>query len=267
MIRPIALLTDFNSQDIFVGVLKGVILSINPWASITDLCHGVPPQDIRTGAFNLYCAHAYFPRKTIFCTVVDPGVGSERRAIALETERYFFVGPDNGVLFPAAQADGIRRAVVLDRPEFFLDKVSSTFHGRDIFSPIAAHISLSRDILELGSKIPVEELEALTFPKPETGEYGIQLTVLHQDTYGNLTLNLDRETFEAHCGDGFVLSAGLNTITDVYPAYAHAPAGRPFLLEASNGFMEIAVKNQSAAQALNLGTGSSLILKTSSLLP
>ncbi len=261
MIRPITLLTDFGNQDVFVGVLKGVILSINPWASITDLGHGVPPQDIHAGAFHLSIAHGYFPRGTIFCTVVDPGVGSDRRAVAIETERYFFVGPDNGVLYPAARADRVKKAVALERPEFFLKNISSTFHGRDIFAPVAAHLSLSRDLEDLGPKMAVSELTPLSFPEPRPTDQGLELTILHVDTYGNLTLNLKIRDFHKRCGKGFCLRAGSRTITQAHPAYAHAPDQQPVLLESSSGYMEIAVKNQSAARILGLSAFDTLVLE------
>ena len=266
MIRPIALLTDFGSQDIFVGVLKGVILSVNPWASVTDLGHGVPPQDIGAGAFFLSTAYSYFPQGTIFCTVVDPGVGSERRAVAVETEHYHFVGPDNGVLFPAAEADGIKTVVELNRDGFFLDSVSNTFHGRDIFAPVAAHLSLARDILDLGDEIKASGLTSLAFPAPSSVEGGVRLSILHVDIYGNLTLNLTRKEFDQYCGNGFSISVGGYNIQRFHPAYAHGSDDTPFVLEASSGYMEIAVKNQSAARILGLGTRDDLIMKLDTVL-
>ena len=262
MIRSIALLTDFGHQDVFVGVLKGVIHSINPWASIIDLCHEVPPQDTHSGAFDLNIAHSYFPKDTVFCAVVDPGVGSQRRAVALKTEHYFFVGPDNGLLYPAASQDGIQRAVNLTQEAFFLDTVSQTFHGRDIFAPVAAHLSLGREITSLGDELDLSDLVRFEFPEPhplDDGQ-GTQLNVIHTDVYGNLTLNIKPSVFDTHAQGGFCLAAGAHTITQCHKAYDHAPENIPFVLEASSGYMEIAVKNKSAARTLGLSTGDSLVL-------
>ncbi|HSL62059.1 MAG TPA: SAM-dependent chlorinase/fluorinase [Desulfotignum sp.] len=257
-VRPIALLTDFGHTDPFAGVLKGVILSINPRASIVDLCHGVSPRDIAQGALMLETSLNYFPRGTIFCTVVDPGVGSSRRPVLVETEDYFLVGPDNGVLWPAAVKNTIRRVVHLTRFCYFLSPVSATFHGRDIFAPVAAHLSAGTDPSAFGPIVTDPVRLAPAHPKP--CENGLILTVRHIDTFGNIGLNLTWERFESFAGQGFCMRVNQTEITGQYGTYAAAPDGQPFVLADSAGFVEIAVKNGHAASQLNVQKNDSVVL-------
>src|SRR5262244_337958 len=144
--RPpiVSLLTDFGTRDAFVGIMKGVILGINPAVTLVDLSHDIPPQDVTAGALILRSAAAFFPPGTIHVAVVDPGVGSARRALLVETHNAFFVGPDNGLLSLAAPADTVVRIVHLTNAEYFLAARSHTFHGRDVFAPVAAYLSLGR---------------------------------------------------------------------------------------------------------------------------
>ncbi len=255
---PIVLLTDFGVEDVYAGILKGVILSINPGACIVDLSHSVGPQDIRQGAFLLSSAAPYFPRGTVFCVVVDPGVGSERAPILVRTTDYTFIGPDNGVLFHASRDNGIRDIFHLNQPGCFLGTVSNTFHGRDIFAPVAAHFSLGVPAEKLGEKIesmvPLELAPAL----PVEDGSGFELSIIHKDRFGNLILNIRPDEFNKVAAKGFLLEydspgEGKGRIDKVFPAYSAAPDHTPFVLESSSGYMEIAVKNQSAARVLGLG--------------
>lgn len=256
---PIVLLTDFGLQDAFVGILKGVILTINPKAAIVDLSHGVSPQDIGHGAFLLTSAMGYFPGGTIFCVVVDPGVGSERRPVLIRTKDYYFVGPDNGVLWPAAQKNQVEQALHLTRTAYFLKNISSTFHGRDIFAPIAAHLSQGTCMTKLG--IPVSDLVPLEFPVPEKQGNTLILTVLNMDIYGNPTLNITWDEFKAFAGNAFCLESGTRKISRIYRSYAQAQEDlEPFLVAGSSGYMEIAVKNGSAADQLKIHCRDRLIL-------
>lgn len=242
---PIALITDFGDIDPFTGILKGVILSINPGAVIVDLCHKVPPQDISSGAFMLDAAMDYFPGGTIFCAVVDPGVGSSRRAVLVQTRDYFMVGPDNGILWQAAHRNTIKNVVHLNRSCYFLSPVSPTFHGRDIFAPAAAHLSTGRHPCDLGD--PGGDLVHLVKNEPEPVENGLVLTVNHIDAFGNIGLNLTGDQFKPFLDRGFCLQVNDTIITGYFQNYASAPEGRPFVLTASTGYMEIAVKNGHAA--------------------
>ena len=261
---PIVLLTDFGTEDAFVGILKGVILSIHPKARILDLSHGVRPQDIVHGSFLLWSSFRFFPKGSIFCVVVDPGVGTGRRPILVTTRDYGFIGPDNGVMFAAARENHIRSVIHLTRTEYFLPRVSSTFHGRDLFAPVAAHVSLGIPAEQFGASL--ETMVSLEIPSPEKQGDGLILSVIHVDTFGNLTLNLSAEQFKGFSSKGFVLepSAARSSrlsIQTLCAAYAQGQEGRPFVLESSSGFMEIAIKNGNAAQTLGLNRMDTLILK------
>ncbi|WP_022663861.1 SAM hydrolase/SAM-dependent halogenase family protein [Desulfospira joergensenii] len=262
---PIVLLTDFGIRDAFAGIVKGVILSINPGARILDLSHGIRPQDILHGSFVLSSSARFFPGGTIFCVVVDPGVGSGRRPILVKTRDYSFIGPDNGVMFPAAQENDIRSITHLTREEYFLQPVSSTFHGRDIFAPVAAHLSLGRPKENFGpcldSMIPFE------IPSPKSRGDELILTIIHIDTFGNLTLNLSGERFKEFSQGGFVLEASgagdkKISINESCNTYAEAREGIPFVLESSTGHMEIAVKNGNAARTLGLERLDTMLLRS-----
>lgn len=255
---PIALLTDFGLDDPFVGVMKGVILGINPHARIVDLSHGVRAQDVAHGAFLLAACAAYFPKGTVFCAVVDPGVGSNRKPVLVQTRDFILVGPDNGLLWQAANDCGIKQVFHLNRQTYFLPDVSNTFHGRDIFSPVAAHASLGGDLSRFGD--PVSQLAVLAQPQPRKTDQGLVLTVLHVDTFGNIVLNITAEAFRCHASNGFCLTRDGRQISRACPTYAAAPENTPVLVPASHGYMEIAVKNGSAAQRLKAGRSDTFLL-------
>ena len=249
-VRPIALLTDFGHSDAFAGILKGVILSIHPKARIVDLCHGVPPQDTGHGAHVLDIALEWFPKGTIFCTVVDPGVGTSRRAVLVETRDYYLIGPDNGVLWPAASRSRIRRVIHLVRSRYFLSSVSTTFHGRDIFAPVAAHLSAGIDPGAFGPEI--DDLIRFSFPEPEPCTSGLTLSIRHVDTFGNICLNLTLERFGPFLKKGFIMRVNQTVITRYCETYAAAPENTPFVIADSAGFVEIAIKNGHAASQLEV---------------
>ncbi len=192
-VSPIVLLTDFGYKDGYAGVLKGVILGVNPHARILDLSHGIPPQDLVRASFLLTSSVSYFPRSSIFLVVVDPGVGTSRKPLLVKAGEYFFIGPDNGVLSAAVKQLGNARIFQLNHPEYFLDSVSFTFHGRDIFAPVAGHLSLGVSPQELGE--PCTGMESLDIPRPVKTDQGLDLRILFVDTFGNLILNLTEEQF------------------------------------------------------------------------
>jgi S-adenosyl-L-methionine hydrolase (adenosine-forming) len=163
-VHTITLTTDFGARDWFAGTMKGVVLGINPRAVIVDLTHEIPPGDIRAGAFALMAACRYFPKGTVHVAVVDPGVGSRRRALAVRTANYLFVGPDNGVLSWALAGEKIKTVRQLENPKYFLETISRTFHGRDIFAPVAAHLSRGLPLERLGREL--KDFVHLPWPKP-----------------------------------------------------------------------------------------------------
>lgn len=248
---PIVLLTDFGSRDAFAGVLKGVIASISPDARVMDLTHGIDPQNILQAAFVLTTSYAYFPRRSIFCVVVDPGVGSCRKPICIATRDYFFVGPDNGVLWNAATSNTITQMVHLTHTKYFLDSLSSTFHGRDIFAPVAAHISKGpQDLSRFGT--PMETCVEYPFPEIKKTGVSLGLTVLHVDWFGNVVLNLTQEEFNRFVQNrGFCLTLKGICIKKRYNAYCLAADNEIFLIGSSSSHMEISVKNASAAKMLD----------------
>ncbi len=249
---PIVLLTDFGHADPFAGILKGVTAAINPDAKVIDLSHGIEPQNIFQAAFLLHMSYSYFPENSIFCVVVDPGVGSERKAVCIQTGQYTFVGPDNGVLWPAADSDRIRKIIHLNNPDYFLDQVSNTFHGRDIFAPVSAHLSTGRiDMRMLGPE--VQDCVRLEMPRVITRGDDHELTILHIDRFGNLVLNLTREQFERIAGDrDFCLTLNHCRITHRFNSYSEAEPEKLFLIHASSGVMEVSIQNQNAAECLGV---------------
>jgi S-adenosyl-L-methionine hydrolase (adenosine-forming) len=194
----VTFLTDFGLQDDFVGTCHGVIKRIAPDVEIIDITHGIAPQAVLQGALVLANTIPYMP-KGVHLAVVDPGVGSARRALALEDhEGRFYVGPDNGLLLPAAgKHGGVARAHELANPEYALSPVSRTFHGRDIFSPAAAHLALGVDVGELGPPIDPDVLVRLDLPEPDISAVRIRATVLYVDAFGNVQLNLTRDHLES----------------------------------------------------------------------
>lgn len=187
----IALMTDFGLKDPYVGMMKAVILSINPNAVITDLTHEVPKYNITLASHMLKISYKYFPKGTIFVVVVDPGVGSRRRPIIVVSKNYLFVGPDNGVLIPAARNDGLLSAYEINVKIAGLKEISYTFHGRDIFAPAAAYLSLGIPPHVLGHKLNTKELVKVSeLPEePLITDDGVELRVVHIDDFGNLILN------------------------------------------------------------------------------
>jgi hypothetical protein len=257
----ITLTTDFGLDDIYAGVMKGVILSINPACTIVDITHAVAPQDIAAGALALDSACPYFPRGTIHVAVVDPGVGSGRRPIVLETDRCMFVGPDNGIFTFAIKSPGLKAVYELTAPEYFLPDVSATFHGRDIFAPAAAHLSKGLLPERMGRRIddPVMLPQAVPVMR---GSDGLEGRVDHIDRFGNLITTVRRNMLE-----GFIRQSHIRaevkgtTITKLMPSYAAAQEDNLFCIIGSSGRLEILLKNGSAAALLGACRGDSIVLK------
>lgn len=244
----ITLLTDFGTEDYFVGAMKGAILSINRQAKIFDITHEIAPQDINSAAFTLLNYYKTFPpHQTIHVCVVDPGVGSERGAILVETENYFFVAPDNGLLSFVLAEEKISRAVELTNEKFFRHPVSNTFHGRDIFSPVAAHISKGVSPKEFGREIKdflrFESIKPKLISKNE-----IEAEIIHIDHFGNLITNLKAEDLPPQ----FVLQINEHRIENFRRHFSEADAGEVFSIIGSAGFLETVAFMDSAKRLLNV---------------
>lgn len=257
MNRPlITLLSDFGAHDAYVGIVKGVILGLCPDARLVDLTHAVPPQDVRAAALLLHSAAGYFPAGTIHVAVVDPGVGSERAAVLVQTPGATFIGPDNGLLEYAASRRGIDSIVGLTRSEYHLPRVSRTFHGRDVFAPVAAH--LANGVAPESFGAPRAALVPLGLPAPLTSSAGIEGEVIHIDTYGNLVSNVTVEELAAfHAPSLSVSIAGCASIPLV-STYADVEPDAVLALIGSWGHLEIAVRGGSAARRLGVGRGCAL---------
>jgi S-adenosylmethionine hydrolase len=256
----ITLTTDFGTTDIFVGVMKGVILSINPEAKIIDISHNIEPQDVHVGAFLLSSAYRYFPTGTIHVGVIDPGVGSARRAIAVKTERYYFVVPDNGLLSYVLHQEKVRRVVNLTNPKYYLPQVSDTFHGRDIFAPIAAHISCGIPMNSLGEQIA--DITQIPISTPDTSEPEIIGHILYIDRFGNLITNISQESFElVKKNRNFVIFVKDRKIQRLCRAYAESSVGELLGIFSSFGNLEIAINEGNAAETLGIKRGDSIKIR------
>lgn len=249
----IALLTDFGNRDGFAGVVKGVLLSHCPRARIVDLSHEISPQDVTGAALVLASAVDYFPAGTVHLAVVDPGVGSQRRALAVETEDFVLVGPDNGVLSLAARRRSWRRIVHLDRAEAFLPRPSRTFHGRDVFAPVAAKIACGVAPGDLGTE--VDDMVEISLPQPRRTDSVLEGEVVYIDRFGNLISNLRMEDLCDFRPEDLSVSIGGVQIVGISSHYAEVREGKPLALWNSWGHLEIAVRNGSAARHLRVRPG------------
>jgi len=258
----VTLLTDFGAQDPYVGAMKGVILSINPSARVVDIAHEVGPQDIRGAAFCMLGYLPYFPHGTVHVCVVDPGVGGPRRAIAVETSEFYLVGPDNGVFTLAVMRFGYERAVLLENRELFRARVSHTFHGRDIFAPVAAHLSCGVRLESFGREI--DGLTTFDWRGPRIEGDRLAGEVVRFDRFGNAITNIDEAALgEFLAGAEPVVVVGKLVVSGMVSSYAEAEAGEPCVLLDSYGFIEIAVPTGSARESVGLSLGDGVWVKRS----
>ena len=284
--RVITLLTDFGNQDAYVGIVKGVIAGINPFANIADICHNVPPQDIFGGAYLLYSSYKYFPKKTIHVAVVDPGVGSRRDIVCVETKDYFFLVPDNGLLSFIVQEEKPKSIIRVTNNKYFLPLPSSTFHGRDVFAPVAAHLSLGVKPQQLGIKI--NQLEQLDIPKPVRKKTGqVEGQIIYIDRFGNLITNITKEHLvkgvegqksedrsqklenrikqrKTTLKELFSLCNTIETVigrkkvVGLSNTYLDVNAGEPLVLFGSAGFLEISINQGNAQKYFRVDRGNKI---------
>jgi len=252
--RLLTLTTDFGTSDHFVGTMKGVILGIAPQAQIVDISHEVQPFDVVDGAFTVAQAYKYFPKRTIHVIVVDPGVGSTRRPILAEAGGQYFIAPDNGVLTMIVARETAKvRHITNDR--YFVHPVSRTFHGRDVFAPVAAHLAAGVLPAKFGKRI--EDHLRLKFEAPtRTGKRTWTGMILKVDRFGNLITNLHINDFSEIKMRAFGLNVGLQIVSRLAITFTECPPGELFVLEGSSGYLEVATNQGSAAKALGCGAGS-----------
>lgn len=254
--KLITLTTDFGLRDWFVGTMKGVILSINPRATIVDLTHEIAPGDIRGGAFALAAGYRFFPKGTVHVAVVDPGVGSERRAFAVQTADYTFIGPDNGVLSFALARETILSVRAIRNPTLFRMPVSQTFQGRDIFAPVAAFLSRNGSLGKVGPR--VKNFIRLAWPSPRLLHRALRGEVVCVDRFGNAITNISAARVRSmRSAVLFVRNKRVCRLAEFYQA---VPPGKPLALIGSSGLLEVAINGGSAADALGLKVGTPVTL-------
>ena len=247
----ITFLTDFGQQDGFVGTMKGVALGINPGVSLVDITHEVLPQDVEEAAYLLRNAYTYFPDGTIHVAVVDPGVGTDRSAIIVDTGRYRFVGPDNGIFSYVFQAAPHAKVTCIDNPEYCLPQMSQTFHGRDVFAPVAAHLSLGVELSACGPEIDTYVTGGISTPLV-TGE-SIRGEAMHIDRFGNVVTNItEHQFFESTRGQSFRIEFEGMYINRLSVAYGDEVQGEILAVIGSAGMLEISINCGNAALQLGL---------------
>ena len=239
----ITLLTDFGTADYYVGAVKGAILSVNPAAVIVDITHEIPPQDVAAGAFTLLAAYKTFPAGTVHVAVVDPGVGSTRRPIIVSANEQFFVGPDNGLFTYIYDREASHRTFHVTADRFFRREVSTTFHGRDVFAPVAAALSKGIAVEEFGAEIN----DAVRLPSLKT-----PLRIIHIDRFGNCVTNITRPV------QSIVING--RTISEFRQFYGEGDDESLFAIQGSAGFLEISVNGGSAAQVLDVNVGTRIAI-------
>jgi S-adenosylmethionine hydrolase len=261
--RPIvALLTDFGTRDHYAGTMKGVILGICPEVTLVDITHEVPPHDVMTGALELAASAKYFPSGTIFVVVVDPGVGSARRGIAVDTGDYRFVAPDNGVLTAVLRETPPKKAIELTERRYARPTVSRTFEGRDRFAPAGAWLAKGIQLTALGR--PASNVQMLEIPVPEIAADAISGVVLRVDRFGNLVTNIDRKSMD-RLGQSVAIEAEGQSVSRLVATYAELPPEGVGALFGSTDHLEIAAPSASAAERLQLSQGASVIVRRAAL--
>ena len=257
-VSVISLITDFGLKDNFVGVIKAVILKINPSAGIIDICHEVKPQDITEAAFLLMSSYNYFPSGTVHLAVVDPGVGSGRKKILVKTKNYFFIGPDNGILSLALKKETPLKIIQITNQRYFLKPVSNTFHGRDIFAPVCAYVSKDKyNIERFGRRI--KSFKELELPKVNMTPNSLTGEIIYIDRFGNLISNIDKNILENFVKNKkFKIDIKGRTIDRLSSSYSEGSYLKLIALMDSFNYLEIALNCSSARDYLGVDKGAKI---------
>ena len=261
----IALLTDFGLSDPYVGIMKGVILSICPKASVVDVSHDVDPQDIRAAAYLLDAAYPYFPEDTVHTVVVDPGVGSGRAIIAVQAGGHYFLAPDNGVLTKVLEGSVLQTAVRVENPAYFIQPVSRTFHGRDIFAPVAAHMAAGKLLDAFGPRISAEDMVQLEIPAAYLSKGELAGAIITVDRFGNLITNIP-ENLVQQLAPGkdesrLQVQVGSYQIKGLSPSYQSVSPGELLAIIGSRGYLEISVNQGDARAYCGVGEDAPVVVK------
>ncbi len=253
MSNVVTLLTDFGDRDGFTGIMKGVMLTINPALGIVDLAHGLEAGNINAAAFVLQRSYSYFPQGTIHIVVVDPGVGSTRRSVILAAKGYYFIGPDNGVF---DRIESVQKCIHITNTDYCL-QLSHTFHGRDIFAPVAAHISKGVSIDTFGPEL--KDYQQQNSPKPEGGLQGVRGEIIYIDRFGNLVTNIAESFLQNRRLKESIIKG--YTIAGLCRAYAERKKGALLNIFGSHGNLEIACNQGSAAELMEVNVGESIYVR------
>lgn len=261
MPRQVVLLTDFGLADPYVGQMKGVLLSHAPEAIVVDLCHHVEPFNVLQAGFFLASSHAHFPEGAVFAAVVDPGVGGERRIVLLEMHHQFFLAPDNGLLAFLLQRGGPFLARDVTPP--WRREASATFHGRDLFAPLAARLANGTPSWQLGEELNPHALVRPHWAEPLPTEDGVSAVVLHVDRFGNCLTNLDWQTWAAPVFKAKSLSLTAPSVRPLVPAftYERLEPGSLGIIKGSQGYLELAMNKRAASAELGLASGDAVTIR------
>jgi len=256
----VTLITDFGLQAEYAGAMKGAVLTVNPRCQIVDITHQIPPQDRLRASFVLQNSYAYYPEGTVHLVVVDPGVGTDRRPLILEKRGHFFVGPDNGVFTGVLSFPGKCRGYEITRQEFFRKPLSSTFHGRDLFAPVAGHLSLGVPPSKFG--LPILDYKRIEWPQPKIENKRWVSQILWADPFGNLIINISRNAHGPRLAEErWVIRGHGWKIENLSETYGDVEPGRPLALFGSSGWLELAVNQNRAQEVLKLKPGDPLFIQ------
>ena len=257
----ITLITDFGSQDGYTGVMKGVIANINPSASVIDISHNIEPQNVFQAAYVLNSSYTYFPKGTIHVVVVDPGVGSGRKILCLKTEDYLFLAPDNGALSFIVAKEEFPSIREVTNIKLFLPEVSNTFHGRDIFAPVAAHLLKGVNYKDLGKR--VDRINEIKLPKPIRSPGGmLTAEIIYVDGFGNLITNVNKDVFNRMKinTERVAITMGRKRINGICESYTDVGENEALAIFGSSGYLEISINQGRARDVLNLKKGDKLVI-------
>lgn len=245
----ITLLTDFGTKDGYAGIIKGVIFGINPKVTIIDITHAISAQNIKEAAFILKASYSYFPKGTIHVAIVDPGVGSNRKTILVQTKKYYFVCPDNGLLTYVLNEEKVEKIIELTNKKYFLKEISNTFHGRDIFAPVSAHLSKGVKITEFGKPIHsiIKFKESNPIIKRTKSGVVIAVKIIHVDHFGNLVTNVTKKSLDGISNkEKITFKIGTGSVNGISKSYSDVSKNKPLAIWGSSGFLEISVREGSA---------------------
>ena len=263
----ITLTTDFGTNDEYAGIMKGVILSLNPSAVIVDITHHINPHDLLQAAYTIYASYRYFPPGTVHVVVVDPTVGSDRKIIAFKIADHIFLAPDNGVLTLILNKGDIGSIFRIDNTSYFLDPVSRTFHGRDIFAPVGAHLAMGVSLKKLGTPVAQKKLMCLSIPEPYFSDNGELIgSIVSIDRFGNLITNINLNDLEKmdkpFTGKKLCIIVGKDKVIGLSENYSSAIVGHPLAIIGSRAYLEISVNGGNAANYFRIEKGDGVRVST-----